>query len=204
MTDQQNQNSTDNVSGGVNLNTQGDASIQGDVVGRDKIVNISVQAAYAEGTILCPVDKHIDMVQKVSAIVSSTSGNSLTQKLSLPPEPTMPSYLFEALVYVAVSCVAFAIFFAFVVRTDVCGWIFGIGTAILYFIGARAFNKSQNKQRKQDQIDFDKNRQQWPEIKAIWEKTYYCHKHDVAFIAGQTQTATPDKFYSFLSDNISM
>ena len=48
MTEQQGSSSTVNVSGGVNANTQGDSSIQGDVVGRDKIVNISVQATYTE------------------------------------------------------------------------------------------------------------------------------------------------------------
>ena len=68
MTDQQSSNSTVNVSGGVNVNPQGDSSIQGDVVGRDKIqINIGTVVQNLETGPAPHQDETREAIQKVMA-----------------------------------------------------------------------------------------------------------------------------------------
>jgi hypothetical protein len=192
------------VSGGVNVNSQHDASIQGDVVGRDKIVSITVKAPSAEG-ITCPLDNHGDMIQKVSAVISGSPITGLAYKLTLPSEPHPTSNVFA---WIFIVCFAVSPFmWCAVLGINLFGngldyslvYLIDFGlliTAIaIIIIGGRdVINK-----KPQQKADYEAKHAKWVRARTAWEKCYYCHRHDIVFLAGEPDTASPNNLYAFLS-----
>jgi hypothetical protein len=208
MTDQQDVNSAVDVSGGVNVNSQRDTAVQGDIVGRDKIsINVVTPSA---GGVTCPIDHHPDMIQKVSAIMAESQASLLSRQLMLPAEPTLPSHLGGASV-ASVGSMAVGIgTFLFV------GWLLMGGkmitaeqliislvvAVIVYFITLSLTTKMLvSDKRSQDKANYETQHLKWGKMKDLWSKSYYCRRHDVVFIVGQQETTAPDRFHSFLSNN---
>jgi hypothetical protein len=125
-------------------------------------------------TIICPIDHGVDCIQKVSAIVANN--NTYPRKLYppiLPTTPKMPWYFwFPGLLYsITVP------FFVWKITPGFWGDLVGILLWGLIPIGIAILRFSQKKRKYYvDIMEYD--------AKCIlWDKLYYCHRHDVVFNA---------------------
>lgn len=125
----------------------------------------------------CPECGDGDHVQKVSAIVASGQSSSgysthLAQMLAPYSRPDTPT--FPCSVYPLSAIALFLVYWTFAMNeVDACG-----SSIIIFCLILVAVAISKHQTRKSD---FPNQLRIWQESMHIWDRLYYCHKHDIVF-----------------------
>ncbi len=133
--------------------------------------------------------------------LSGSSVSSLAKLLSPPVEPTKPKgigFVWVALFFIPmfVSNILYSISGEsrniFILALVVAGGIITFLVLLKYLI---KFNKWQIEQ---STIRYTKEKQAWDKAMDKWNKSYYCHKHDVVFDSESGESCPPTSLKEFL------
>jgi hypothetical protein len=168
---------------------------------------------------VCPKDGKDDQIQKVTAVVSDTSKGLLGKRLEPPHLRDEPVFISPpipplAIMITLIFSAGLAIIFAAIVGTTAPGSVvtFSIASYGGFFIGAiiaRLINgKVAPRRFKEKKQEFVRIHRQWElekdhytqVILPNWNKVYYCHRCDIAFIPGDARGGrTPENMGDLLN-----
>ncbi len=159
--------------------------------------------------------------------LSGTSTSRLAQLLAPPPPPIKPSGLgcwwiliwypimpflivFSALVPIMIITAIFSEFGEYVNSNDfsivsltakMAVFVFGVSTIIIFWISGRFwFRQFKNYERRKierEDIVYRKEKPKWDNAMRVWDRLYYCHKHDIVFDPENGEYCSPSTLNDF-------
>ena len=182
---------------------------------------VSIGANY----VACPIDGHHDAVLKISVLIkaqtfdapvdSSTEDrvmyqSQLAQKLLCPPKPGSPFgalttrggqvFLIFGTIFLT-SLLAHLLISAIFRENSICSFIlfFIIGSIVAApLVRNLLTNNTLLSIFGKRNAEYQEKYRQWQNIRKRWELSYYCQRHDIAFINGSHQAIALDQFQSSL------
>lgn len=145
-----------------------------------------------------------------------TQVSRLAQKLAPPLEPSEPSKLGDYMTWLACVLAPFEIWgcismflgsYAQVPRNRPLGgssmhptamFIIVVGFIACIFAVPFILRLFYKPKFPKLETEYQAKYADWLQVKSKWDNCYYCHRHDVVFVAGSTEASPPDDFQSFL------
>lgn len=168
----------------------------------------------------CPIDSHKDVILKVSAITKSQvftapenfqSENPITYKsklalqLQYPPKPIFPYAIFRTRIGLMFGIIALALVFACVggslisfpsVMIDMP--VFIILLVLGLFLSIPVTNRVIAPALSRAESEYQDRQKKWEIARKKWENSYYCQRHDIAFIEGSDRVIPLAEYQHFM------